>query len=281
MVDFDDKAEARKWWRLHEDIVRVAVITRRGIHVYFSGETKTRKFPAGDIKGNGYVVYPPSTVDGHEYRFVPGRESGADLLPFPESLFPSCDSQVTHLTHRTREEIRRLDAYLAKIESKQGQHGSHGLVRAASVCRDAGLSESEATIKMLEWNSGPTVCPPWNHTGDSEGDYKSLQKEKCNVRKCSRPSVQNVHEFREWRNNLLVMSNGETNPFVLLAQKAVEEANQDLQTPPPHRTRERNEREADHRFHPERQHHHVTRRRKKCPKSTSPTNPVLSAEARN
>ena len=24
--------------------------------------------------------------------------------------------------------------------------------------------------------------------------------------------LQNVHEFREWRNNLLVMSNGETNP---------------------------------------------------------------------
>ena len=157
----------------------------------FSGETKTRKFPAGDIKGNGYVVYPPSTVDGHEYRFVPGRESGADLLPFPESLFPSCDSQVTHLTHRTREEIRRLDAYLAKIESKQGQHGSHGLVRAASVCRDAGLSESEATIKMLEWNSGPTVCPPWNHAARwRRGDYEeSFRKEKCNVRKCSRPGA--------------------------------------------------------------------------------------------
>ena len=163
------------------DIVRVAVITRRGIHIFFSGETKTRKFEFGDIKGNGYTAFVPSRVDGHEYRFVPGYEWGDDLLPFPEEMFPCNDIAITASVRRTREEVRRLDAYLAKIESKQGQHGSHGLVRAASVCRDAGLSESEATIKMLEWNLGPTVSPPWSHQEIARAITRVYRKEKSGV----------------------------------------------------------------------------------------------------
>ena len=117
----------------------------------------------GDIKSgpNSYVVTPPSQVlqeNGTlwEYRYIPGYE-WTDPLPFPGQLFPEVEHPAI-----TREKIRSLDAYLAKIESRQGEHGSHGLVRAAAVCRDAGLSEAEATIKLLSWAQGPTVSPPWS-----------------------------------------------------------------------------------------------------------------------
>ena len=135
--------------------VDVAVETYRGIHLIFAGETRARKLvidgqEVGDIKSgpNSYVVTPPSQVlqeNGTlwEYRYIPGYE-WTDPLPFPGHLFPEVEQ-----TRITREKIGALDAYLAKIESRQGEHGSHGLVRAAAVCRDAGLSEAEATIKLL------------------------------------------------------------------------------------------------------------------------------------
>lgn len=28
--------------------------------------------------------------------------------------------------------------------------------------RCAGMSEAEATVKLIEWNNGPTVQPPWS-----------------------------------------------------------------------------------------------------------------------
>lgn len=62
----------------------------------------------------------------------------------------------------TRGKVNRVDRYLAKIESIQGENGSSGLVRAAAVCRDNGLSESEATVALLKWNRLPVVNPPWS-----------------------------------------------------------------------------------------------------------------------
>ncbi len=154
-ADFDVKDQARRWWRLHGNIVSVAVETRRGIHCYFAGQTKTRKFDFGDLKGNGYLVYPPSVVDRWRYCFF--RNNWEELQPFPEHLFP--ETEV--IRKITRREIRRLDAYLATIESKQGQHGSHGLVRAAAILRDAGLSEADAMCKLVEWDQSDRVSPPW------------------------------------------------------------------------------------------------------------------------
>ena len=160
VVDFDDGLEyAREFYNAHREICRVLVLTRRGIHFYFSGTIRTRKCEHGDIKGNGYTVFPPSTVDGHEYRFVSGYEWGNELAPFPEHLFTETREEVSRAI--TRKQVTDVRSYLAKVESIQGQGGSRGLVRAAAICRDAGLTESEATFVLIGWNMGPTVQPPW------------------------------------------------------------------------------------------------------------------------
>lgn len=158
VVDFDDRSAGQEFMRKHPELCTVIVETRRGIHLYFSGATKTRKFPHGDIKGNGYVVAPPSKVGGFQYRFVRSGE----LQPFPDAMFPPMEATRNGVSAVTRGAIKNVDAYLARIESRQGQNGSAGLMRAAYVCRDAEMSEAEATIALLRWNKGPTVSPPWS-----------------------------------------------------------------------------------------------------------------------
>jgi hypothetical protein len=158
IVDFDDKNAGRDFMRKYPELCTVIVETRRGFHFHFSGTTKTRKFSFGDIKGNGYALMPPSIVDGFQYQLL----ADGPLQPLPEHLFPVMQATRQGVTTVTRGPIKDLDAYLQKVESISGQHGSHGLVRAAAVCRDAGLSEAEATLKLLWWNKLPVVNPPWS-----------------------------------------------------------------------------------------------------------------------
>jgi hypothetical protein len=158
VLDLDDKELARQFYRDHKELVSVIIETRRGAHFYFEGEGPSRKIEGGDVKGlGGYVVTVPSVVDGWTYRYVKGH-GGSMILksqPFPEELFPPARKNVVSKV------IRDVRAYVAKIESVQGQSGSAGLVRAAARCRDAGVSASEATLILLEWNSSPVVQPPW------------------------------------------------------------------------------------------------------------------------
>ena len=159
VIDFDGtdtidgREAARDFYRRHKPLCTVITESRRGIHFHFSGETKTRKFELGDIKGNGYVVYPESVVSDFRYRLI---ELG-ELQPFPEHLFPIEQKQTA-----TRKEIRNVAAYIKKIHSIQGENGSAALIRTIARCRDNGLTEAEATILILEWNETNAV-PPWPH----------------------------------------------------------------------------------------------------------------------
>jgi len=151
-VDFDEKIEARNWWNMHKDIVGVAVVTRRGIHAYFAGTTQTRKVRLADIKGNGYTVFPPSRVGGHQYRFVTGHEWGNGLLPFPEDLFPRSLRVDSRSTHNLTDGIRDVRRYIRGIRALSGSGGHNATFRVACCLRDAGLSESEALAEMVMWN---------------------------------------------------------------------------------------------------------------------------------
>ncbi|HEY2415586.1 MAG TPA: bifunctional DNA primase/polymerase, partial [Pirellulaceae bacterium] len=140
VADFDGDKEkkisgmdlSREFYRVNKDICKVMVETRRGIHFYFSGTAKTRKIVidgtrVGDIKGNGYVVFPPSVVDGWQYRFVQGFKDFTKLAPFPAHLFP----------HETKEhpkhDIRNIRDYLKKVEAvkSKGTGWAAGVMRAA------------------------------------------------------------------------------------------------------------------------------------------------------
>lgn len=170
-VDFDDKDAARRFYREHRDIIRTINVTKRGAHFLFEGSGPTRKMKDGDIKGDGgYIVIPKSRVDDFTYYFPEGH-GFQELEPFPVQLFP-----IEERRQKTRGEIRNVMAYLAKIESVQGEHGWGGLARAANICREAGMSEAEATIALLEWNSGPTVTPKWEHADIARAVTRSFQK---------------------------------------------------------------------------------------------------------
>lgn len=155
VVDFDVIEQAREFWKRYRDLCTCIVRTpgRPGIHFHFRGETRARKFEHGDLKSgpNSYVVVPPSRTDAGTYLWI----SQGELLPFPEELFPAKQKEVVSKV------IHDVRAYVMTIESHQGSHGSAGLVRAIARCRDAGLSESEATVLLQEWNLSPVVSPPW------------------------------------------------------------------------------------------------------------------------
>lgn len=148
------------------------VKTRRGVHFYYRGspDLTIGQFDEWDLRagGNGYVVGPGSLVKGFRYELVKGCRITLDLPEFdPEWL--ACKPPSVELVNPrtelckplTREKIHHVNAYLSRIESIQGNGGSRGLIRAAAVCRDAGLSEAEAMLKLLWWNGLAVVCPPW------------------------------------------------------------------------------------------------------------------------
>lgn len=119
---------------------------------------------------------PPSRVKTAEglwqYRWI--VEGELPRLDGYEHLFH--DEQARREV--VRKQVNNVRAYLAKVVSIEGQHGSHGLVRAAAICRDAGLSESEATIELLHWNSLPVVSPPWPHEEIARAVTRVFQKVK-------------------------------------------------------------------------------------------------------
>lgn len=173
VVDIDSgKERARKFWKCHRAMCQTVVETRRGIHIYFQGQTETRKFDDGDVKGSGYVVSPQSIVDGWPYRWIAQGEPPA-WADYEHLFQPKQERREV-----VRKQVKNVRAYLAKVVSIEGQHGSHGLVRAASICRDAGMSESQATLALLEWNSGPTVSPPWPHEEIARAITRVFQKGK-------------------------------------------------------------------------------------------------------
>lgn len=73
VVDFDN-APAYMRWRRDIRLDTYTVRTRRGYHVYLWLDTpfgKTAKMDGGEIKGNGYVVAPPSLHEsGCQYRAI-------------------------------------------------------------------------------------------------------------------------------------------------------------------------------------------------------------------
>jgi hypothetical protein len=149
VVDFDRDIEAaREHWKM--TLCNCIVQTKKGFHFYYSGTTNTRKFEHGDIKGNGYTVYPPSKVKGHEYVFV--KDGG--LVPFQESWFPIVE------TRELVSNVLRGESYIMHIFAKSGERGHNTTYRAACKLRDSGMDEVSALAAMVEWNK-TNAEPAW------------------------------------------------------------------------------------------------------------------------
>lgn len=159
VVDIDNKDKAREWYRIHKNVLGPLAETRNGIHVFFAGIARTRKLymdgaKCGDIKGNGYTVFPPSKVKGWQYRFV---QEWGPLPPFPAELFP--EPVAPELVSQAGA-IRDAVKYISHIHAVSGQGGHNATFRAVCKLRDAGFSEAEALAAMLEWNE-TNAEPKW------------------------------------------------------------------------------------------------------------------------
>jgi hypothetical protein len=164
VVDADTRDAANRFWKIAP--TTAISRTRKGFHFLYQhpGDTVksgVRVCEGTDLRADGgYIVAPPSTVDGHQYGWVEGfeLEETKDLPVFN----PAWIAKKNGMTTTTSSPIKSVQAYVMKIESIQGQNGSAGLVRAVAKCRDSGLSESECTVLLLEWNQTSVVNPPWS-----------------------------------------------------------------------------------------------------------------------
>src|SRR5258708_56933 len=75
VVDADTKEVARKLYLLFRDSLTVVTESKKGAHFWFAGQIKNSRDSEKkiDTRGvGGYVVVPPSVVNGWTYKFVPG-----------------------------------------------------------------------------------------------------------------------------------------------------------------------------------------------------------------
>lgn len=171
VADYDDKAKAREFYKRMKGLLKTVSETRRGAHFLFqapSPDFPTGEFEDGDLKATGgFIVFPHSTViekdEPWTYRFVDGHP----LVPFDELPVFEPDMvkmRVKGKSALTRDEIRNAIAYVMKVESVDGKSSlsrDNGLIRAIAILRDSGMTESEATVVMIDWNRSGKAVPPW------------------------------------------------------------------------------------------------------------------------
>jgi hypothetical protein len=175
VVDIDaGKEKARDFYKKWKHLLKTINETRRGIHAWFKASSPnfpSGQFEDGDLKASrGFVLAPPSTVVDYKtqawwrYRFVDGH----DLAPYDE--LPTYEPGMVTLRVSGRVAIRRGEVrdaigYVMKVESVEGTNSTsrdNGLIRAVSILRDAGMTEAEATVVMLNWNNSGKAVPPWS-----------------------------------------------------------------------------------------------------------------------
>lgn len=161
VADFDTGVEAaRRFYREHRELFSTVVRTRKGIHGYFSGESATYKWEEGDIKGSGYVVYPPSTVDEWLYQFVQEGE----LQPFPADLFPHKAKRrdVQPIQDDTLRRVYRAMKWAEKVEPAVEHAGWHNKIFwfCCSMRAKFGLTMEQAYPIILAYNARcqPSMC---------------------------------------------------------------------------------------------------------------------------
>lgn len=168
-IDTDSRELAVKVYRT---LPKTDMMTRtaKGVHFYFQIEVgqivPTRIRVNGmllEVKGEAsYCLCHPSIhpETRKQYEMIGGWN--LDRVPFFKDRWIEQVCGPRKNQEITRQLVKNVDAYLARVESTQGQHGSSGLVRAAAICRDAGLTEAQTMAKLMEWNQGPTVNPSWS-----------------------------------------------------------------------------------------------------------------------
>ena len=121
VVDFDD--DRRLYEEFFADLTTFTVQSQSGgIHLYFRTQTPLRKIPKFkgfpiDVQAEGsYVVIPPSTLEGREWRVLKDAEIvHADVLALLEERLPV---PAAELTDESDEERRKIKEAIEEIKRK-------------------------------------------------------------------------------------------------------------------------------------------------------------------
>jgi len=169
VVDCDTHAEAA-FWNSHYPASPIITETGAGgSHFYYAYPTESsarnRVKVLGrriDVRGEGgYVVAPPSLHRSGK-RYAWRTAEGIELLTefcqaWVETTTPSFSLPQTTATQH----VRRVVAYIRRIEAVAGNGGHNATFRAACKLRDAGMPADEALAVLEQWNQ-TNATPPWS-----------------------------------------------------------------------------------------------------------------------
>lgn len=163
VVDCESLEDA-KWFSENKGKSPCVAQTPRGFHFYFKhpgplvqNAIKIKDDagkPRYDVRGDGgYVVAPPSVVDGNKYSWRHELTKVVDLPIFDMSWRPD-------YAPACRKSITDGEAYIRQIQAVAGNGGHNATYRAVCRLKDAGLTELDALAAMVEWNK-TNADPPW------------------------------------------------------------------------------------------------------------------------
>lgn len=163
VIDCDTMEAANRFW--NERKTPVVVQTPKGFHFFYrhpGRSVKTCQSDGYDIRGDGgYVVAPPSVVNGNHYRFQRGAEclKPEYLPPFNMAWIPKpkTDAYSSEIDNK----IRNGEAYVNKIFAVSGQGGHNETYKVVCYLKESGMDELEAWAVLHRWNM-TNANPPWN-----------------------------------------------------------------------------------------------------------------------
>ncbi len=167
---------------------------RGGYHVYLRAvpglrNSAGRLAPHVDVRGDGgYVLVPPSTVNGTAYEVAEGepgaiREASTEVLELLRStdrpaVTPEPDAETVAATPGPFDRaglLKRAAAYAAAVPGEpKGSRDDAGFRLAAKLRNDFGLTEAEAWPLFQAWNarnSPPLPKTELHHVFGSGGKY--------------------------------------------------------------------------------------------------------------
>lgn len=163
VVDCDTTEAANRFWNELE--TPVVVQTPKGFHFFYrhpGQSVKTCQSEGYDIRGDGgYVVAPPSVVDGKEYKFFSGSEQlKPECLPsFKMAWIPKPKTETNG--NEFDKKIRNGEAYVSKMFAVAGQNGHNETYKVVCYLKESGMDELEAWAVLHRWNV-TNAKPPWN-----------------------------------------------------------------------------------------------------------------------
>jgi hypothetical protein len=168
VVDCESREDATWFWK-ERGQSNVMVQTPRGFHLYFRTPgchvpNAQRVEGRYDIRGDGgYVVAPPSIVNGKQYAFVNGlsMRPASEMVPFRmEWRYPPNQTQSQGPQPRENRKVTDGVAYIRTMHAIAGQAGHNMTYKAVCRLRDAGMTATEALAAMIEWNQ-TNADPAW------------------------------------------------------------------------------------------------------------------------